>query len=81
MSHTLGFKLWIEVRDSHIAELIESLSDVSYVYIMPRTVNNVAIVLIFTGTVHTADSLNGIDVADFLIEEKRMQLRLVESCL
>ena len=40
-----------------------------------------AIVLIFAGTIHTADGLNGIDVADFLVKEKRMQFRLIKSCL
>ena len=48
---------------------------------MPRTVNDMAVVFVLAGTIHTAYGLNGIDVADFLIKEKRMQLRLIESCL
>ena len=40
-----------------------------------------ALRLVFAGAVHSADGLYGIDVPDFLVQEQRVQLRLVKTRL
>ena len=62
--------LRIEVRNDHVTVLAEGLVDVLYIYIMPGAVNNMTLFFVFAKlSVDKADSLDSIDIADFLVQE------------
>ena len=80
LDHSL-FTDGVEVCYDHATEFSESFADILLIDIAERKVNYVAFLLVFGRAVYSRNSLNGIDVADFLVEEKGVQLRFVEAGL
>ena len=73
--------LRVKLRDDHVTILLESQVNVLGIDIPPRAIYHMTFSLVLAGAVHAADGLYGIDVFYLLVEEERVQLRLVKACL
>ena len=59
----------VEIRDNHIAELLESSFDICNIDIVPRTVNHVAFPFMLASTVNAAYCLNSIYIRYLFVKK------------
>ena len=71
----------IKIGNNQVAEACKGIVYVFYIHVVVRQVNDMAFGFVFACAVNARNSLDGIDIPDFLIEKEGVKARVVKSRL